>query len=77
MYKSKQRKQLELVAILTNNTVTYSYQTPINPKLGDRWYNGKGWGYCIWKEHKEVGQTTPFWMIVSSSTFFDLTKHTS
>jgi len=73
--KTKQRKELELQAMLTNTHITYGSVMPKNPKIGDRWYDGNGWGYTAFKLHNQPAEErNPFWMVVSTKTFFDLTK---
>ena len=86
MHKSPQRKQLELAALLTGNTITYTYDS-VNrgsvldkPKLGDRWYNNRYKEYKIFRSYKgnwgkylgKHNNNKPEWLIVNSVEFFNL-----
>ena len=87
MYKSPQRKDLELAALLTGNTVTYEYSNLSifssiqKPKEGDRWYNSRYKEYYVFRALKgnwgKCKATTtrgniPEWLVVTSKEFFNL-----
>ena len=82
--KSKQRKTLELEAVLLGITVTYDFTSPPNPKYGDRWYHQTYHRYQIYLPsdylktltayaYQEVDYVIPGpWQSVGSKRFFDL-----